>query len=106
MAEMAICQFSSSTNLKKQNYSKNSKLWSILKKIVKSTTERIMSDLKSMMPDFKELGEMTGKLFKDIKNSVCEIVEGYKQKHPDAVKKEKAPASPKAKSEEKPAEKE
>jgi len=56
-----------------------------------------MSDFKSMLPDFKELGEMTGKLFKDIKNSVCEIVDDYKQKHPSDVKTEKEDSSKKEK---------
>lgn len=39
-----------------------------------------MSDLKSKLPDLKELGEISGKLFKDIKASVEEIVKSYKQK--------------------------
>lgn len=42
-----------------------------------------MSDLKSKLPDFKELGEMTKKLYKDIRSSVSEIIDTYKQKHPD-----------------------
>jgi len=41
-----------------------------------------MSDLKSKLPDLKELGDMTCKLFKDLKNSVKEIITGYKKKHP------------------------
>ena len=49
-----------------------------------------MNDLKSKLPDLKELGEMTSKLFKDIKNSVCEIVDTYKQKHPQSEKAEAA----------------
>jgi len=56
-----------------------------------------MSDFKSMLPDFKELGEMTGKLFKDIKNSVYEIVDDYKKKHPSDVKKEAEGSSKKEK---------
>ncbi len=47
-----------------------------------------MNDLKSKLPDLKELGEMTSKLFKDIKNSVSEIVDTYKQKHPQSEKAE------------------
>jgi Sec-independent protein translocase protein TatA len=47
-----------------------------------------MSDLKSKLPDFKELGDITGKLFKDIKNSVSEIINDYKQKHAKAEKSE------------------
>lgn len=39
-----------------------------------------MSDLKSKLPDLKELADMTGKFFKDIKKSVCEIVEDYQKK--------------------------
>ncbi len=38
-----------------------------------------MSDFKSKLPDMKELGSITGKLFKDIKNSVTEIIQDYKQ---------------------------
>jgi hypothetical protein len=41
-----------------------------------------MSDFKSKLPDLKELGEMTTKLYKDIRNSVTEIIGSYKQKHP------------------------
>ncbi|MGC1181985.1 hypothetical protein [Legionella sp.] len=38
-----------------------------------------MSDTKSKFPNFKELSSMTGKLFKDIKTSVGEIIEDYKK---------------------------
>lgn len=41
-----------------------------------------MGDLKSKLPDLKELGEIGGKLFKDLKASVGEIIATYKQKHP------------------------
>lgn len=41
-----------------------------------------MSDLKSKLPDLKELGEIGGKLFKDIKTSVSEIISTYKKNHP------------------------
>lgn len=41
-----------------------------------------MSDLKSKLPDLKELGQMAGKLFKDIKTSLDEIVTSYKEKRP------------------------
>jgi hypothetical protein len=66
-----------------------------------------MNDPKSKLPDFKELGSMAKKLFSDIKNSVCEIFEGYKERHPSTetdeceepesceIKKSK-PAKPKA----------
>lgn len=50
-----------------------------------------MSDLKSKLPDLGELGSMAGKLFKDVKNSVCEIVDTYKAKH-----KETKASAPKA----------
>ena len=39
-----------------------------------------MSDLKSKLPDIKEVTEITGKLFKDIKTSVSEIIDSYKKK--------------------------
>lgn len=42
----------------------------------------MMGDLKSKLPDLKELGEIGGKLFRDLKTSVCEIITAYKQKHP------------------------
>lgn len=41
-----------------------------------------MSDLKSKLPDLKELSEIGGKLFKDLKASVTEIITAYKRKHP------------------------
>lgn len=39
-----------------------------------------MGDFKSKLPDLKELGSMTGKLFKDIKSSVSEIINDYQDK--------------------------
>ncbi len=39
-----------------------------------------MSDLKSKLPDVSELTSMAGKLFKDVKTSVCEIIDSYKEK--------------------------
>lgn len=39
-----------------------------------------MSDFKSKLPDLKELADITGKFFTDIKKSVCEIVEDYQKK--------------------------
>ncbi len=39
-----------------------------------------MSDFKSKLPDLKELGSITGKLFKDLKSSVNEIIKDYKKK--------------------------
>lgn len=61
-----------------------------------------MSDWKSKIPDIKELGEMTGKLFKDIKKSVDEIVSSYKQKRPASPESSK----PKEAKKEAPAKKE
>ena len=40
--------------------------------------EWIMSDMKSKLPDLKELAAMSSKLFGDIKNSVEQIVQDYK----------------------------
>ncbi len=39
-----------------------------------------MSDNKSKLPDFKEISSMAGKLFNDVKTSVCEIIDDYKKK--------------------------
>lgn len=39
-----------------------------------------MSDFKSKLPDFQELTRFTGKFIKDVKDSVCEIVDEYKKK--------------------------
>lgn len=57
-----------------------------------------MSDSKSKFPDLKELGSMTSKLFKDIKESVTEIIHDYKEKRTPEVQteskaKEKKPTS-------------
>ncbi len=47
----------------------------------------IVSDLKSKMPDFKEISSMAGKFFKDLKNSIDGIVQDYKKKrHPSETK--------------------
>ena len=43
-----------------------------------------MSDKKTTFPDINELGSMAGKLFKDIKSSVSEIICTYKQKRDQA----------------------
>lgn len=53
-----------------------------------------MSDSKSKLPDLKELGSMTNKLFKDLKKSMAEIVEDYKKKREGS---EAAPAASKPK---------
>lgn len=39
-----------------------------------------MSDQKSKLPDLNEIVGMANKLFKDLKVSVCEIVDEYKAK--------------------------
>ena len=44
-----------------------------------------MSDFKSKLPDLKELGEISGKLFRDLKTSISEIITNYKQKHPSTT---------------------
>jgi hypothetical protein len=43
-----------------------------------------MGDMKSKMPDLKELASMTGKLFNDIKTSVGEIIQDYKNNRDQA----------------------
>lgn len=52
-----------------------------------------MSDLKSKLPDLDELSTMAGKLYKDIKTSVCEIIDDYKLKHPDVPEDLNTPRS-------------
>lgn len=44
-----------------------------------------MGDFKSKLPDFKEVTSMATKLFKDVKTSVCEIIEDYKKKREEAA---------------------
>ncbi len=44
--------------------------------------EHKMSDLKSKLPDMNEIGSIAGKFYKDIKKSVLEIIDDFKQKHP------------------------
>lgn len=56
-----------------------------------------MSDFKSKLPDLKELGSMTSKLFDGIKNSVNEIISDYKQKREVQEAQEKADEALKAK---------
>ena len=55
----------------------------------------IMSDKKSKLPDLSELSSMAGKFFKDVKSSVCEIIEDYKGKRVEKASTEDsaAPAS-------------
>jgi hypothetical protein len=47
-----------------------------------------MSDLKSKMPDLNEMTTMATKFLKDMKNSVGEIVEMYKQKRSESCSSE------------------
>lgn len=55
-----------------------------------------MSDLKSKIPDLSEIGNMAGKLFKDVKKSVCEIADEYKAKHKKAAAPKAKAKAPKA----------
>lgn len=52
--------------------------------------------IKEKLPSLNEVGSMAGKLFKDIKKSVCEIVEDYKAKHPTETKTEHTPEDKKS----------
>ena len=40
-----------------------------------------MKDFKEKLPDFKEITAIAGKFYKDVKTSVCEIINDYKKKH-------------------------
>lgn len=44
-----------------------------------------MSDFKSKLPDLKEVAEIGGKLFNDLKTSISEIIDTYKKKHAEAA---------------------
>lgn len=46
-----------------------------------------MNDMRSKMPDLKEVTAMASKLFGDLKKSVCEIVSDYKAKHSESSEK-------------------
>lgn len=46
--------------------------------------EHKMSDLKSKIPDINEITSMAGKLFKDVKQSISEIISTYKEKHSES----------------------
>lgn len=49
-----------------------------------------MADMKSMMPDLKDVTSIASKLFNDMRKSVGEIVTDYKAKHcPDEATAEK-----------------
>lgn len=41
-----------------------------------------MAGFMDKLPDLNEIGSMAGKLFKDVKLSVSEIIDDYKTKHP------------------------
>ncbi len=45
-----------------------------------------MGDFKSKLPDINEIKDITKKLYKDIKNSVAEIITDYKNKRPETQK--------------------
>ncbi len=47
-----------------------------------------MSDLKSKLPDLKEITGMMSKLFTDVKKSVLEIADEYKAKHQETTSEE------------------
>ncbi len=47
-----------------------------------------MSDFKSKIPDFHEMATFTGKLIKDIKKSIGEIMVDYKHKRAEDAKNE------------------
>jgi hypothetical protein len=59
-----------------------------------------MSDFKSKLPDFKEVSSMAGKLFKDVKTSVAEIITDYKKKRAETTANEANQANEKIKKEE------
>ena len=54
-----------------------------------------MNDLKSKLPDLNELGSMASKLYKDMKTSVCGIIDEYKKNHPTDVKEDVTPKAKK-----------
>ncbi len=63
-----------------------------------------MSDLKSKLPDLKEISSMANKLFKSLKSTVEEIVHDYKEKraepaHEAPAKKETKTAKKETKKE-------
>jgi len=58
-----------------------------------------MSDLKSKLPDMKEVGSIATKLYKDLKTSVSEIIHDYKKKREEVA--EVKPKKPAAKKKEK-----
>jgi len=57
----------------------------------------MMSDFKSKLPDLKELGSMTSKLFGGLKSTVNEIIHDYKEKRAEEEAREQAEEALKAK---------
>lgn len=56
----------------------------------------MMSEQKSKLPDMKELGDMAGKLFKDVKESISQIITNYKHKRTPSATHHKKPTTAKA----------
>ncbi|RUR13302.1 hypothetical protein [Legionella sp. km772] len=56
-----------------------------------------MSDFKSKLPDLKELGSMTSKLFSGLKTTVNEIIHDYKEKRAEEEAKAQADEALRAK---------
>lgn len=63
-----------------------------------------MNDFKSKMPDLNEITNMASKLFHDMKTSVSEIVDMYKQKRAQETTEPQTKESPKKPTEAKPEE--
>ncbi|QRN03442.1 hypothetical protein GH742_05935 [Legionella sp. MW5194] len=55
-----------------------------------------MSDFKSKLPDFKEMTSIASKLFKDVKQSVSEIIDDYKKKREEGEATEQQQSKPAA----------
>ncbi|KTD47353.1 hypothetical protein Lrub_2275 [Legionella rubrilucens] len=55
-----------------------------------------MSDFKSKLPDFKEITSIASKLFKDVKQSVSEIIDDYKKKREEDEAAQEQQAKPAA----------
>ena len=56
-----------------------------------------MADMKSMLPDLKDVTSIASKLYHDLKKSVSEIVTDYKGKHCAEKDAPESKAKPKAK---------
>ena len=55
-----------------------------------------MGEEKSKFPSFGEVTSMAGKLFSDVKKSVCEIIIDFKAKRPDSSAKAESSDTKKA----------